>query len=216
MCSVKPITNLLGGGSGRAASQEAQMQRQAEEQRQARVREAIGAIDSTFAQFDDSFFGNRERAYVDFAMPQAADQYDRARRDLIAALANSGLTRSSVGAQRLTDLDRDYAMRRSEIADSGRTFAQEQRAGVQQARSGLISQANSIGDATAAANSATAEASRLTAAPAFSPLGALFQNVGAGIGVARRAREAEDVRGQISAGARLFNSPAGAGRVVNS
>jgi formate-dependent nitrite reductase cytochrome c552 subunit len=209
------MCNVFDGGAARAARREAEMQRAAEEQRQARVRESIGAIDRTFAQFDDSFFNNRERAYVDFAMPQASDQYDKARRDLIAALANSGLTRSSVGAQQLADLDRDYAMRRADIQDAGRSFAQEQRASVQQARSGLVSQANSIGDAAAAANSATAEASRLTAAPTFSPLGALFQNVGAGIGAVRRIRETDDVRGQLSSGARLFNLPTNAGRVVN-
>lgn len=179
---------------GNATANAAADARAAENERQARTTEAIGRVNETFGQFDDGFFGRQSQAYMDFANPQAEDQYGRARRDLIFALARAGTTNSSTAARRLTDLERDYGLRRQEIADQARGYAQETRANVEQARSNLIAQAQATGDASVAANSALNEANRLRATPTFSPLGALFVNTAAGIGAARNAQDAESVR----------------------
>jgi len=205
------------GNPYKGVQQQAEVARQSEVARQADTRGAIGRVDETFRQFDDPFFAGREQAYSNYAMPQVSDQYDTARKNLIFALADGGLTRSSVGAQRLGDLERDYSLRRQDVADQARGYGQQARTDVESARSGLVSQANSVGDAAASGNAALNEANRLTAAPSFSPLGALFQNVTAGIGVSRAAGDAERLRNAGGAqGARLFQPSRGSGQVVQS
>jgi hypothetical protein len=199
------------GGDGGAADARA-----AEEERQANVRAATDRINTTFTQFDDPFDQGRERAFLDYANPQLDDQYGKARRDLIFALANAGTTRSSVAGQQLADLERDYGLRKVEVADQARGYAQQARGDVEAARGGLIQQAVATGDAALAGTGAVNEANRLVSAQSFSPLGQVFQNVGAGVGAVRRAQDAEAVRGQIT-GAKLFQ-PASAStsmRVVN-
>lgn len=199
------------GGDGGAGAARA-----AEEERQENVRAATGRINETFAQFDDPFYQGRERAFAGYANPQLDDQYGKARRDLIFALADAGTTRSSVAAQRLAELERDYGQRKIEVADQARGYAQQARSDVEGARGSLIQQAVATGDSALAGNSAVNEASRLASAQTFSPLGQVFQNAAYGIGAVRRARDSEALQGALT-GAKLFN-PASAStsmRVVN-
>lgn len=186
------LSRLFGGGN--AAGRAAADARAAEDARQARTTEAIGRVNETFGRFNDPFFAQREQAYMDFAMPQLGDQYADARRSLAFALSRGGLTRSSVAASRLADLEKGYGTRKQEIADAARGYGQQARADVEQARGNLISQAQGTADAALAGNLAMNEANRLASGPSFSPLGALFANVGAGIGVGRAARETDEVR----------------------
>lgn len=199
----------MGGGDGGAAAARA-----AEEERQANVRAATGRVNETFAKFDDGFYQGRERAFVDYANPQLDDQYARAREKLIFALADAGTTRSSVAAQKLADLERDYGLRKIEVADQARGYAQQARGDVESARGDLIRQATATGDAALAGTAATNEASRLASAQVFSPLGQVFQNVGAGIGAVRRAQDAQEVRNALG-GAKIYNPSASSLRVVN-
>jgi len=201
--------------SGKAASNAAADARYAEEQRQAATTQAIGRVNETFDRFDEPFFDSRAQAFGEYAMPQIDDQYGRARKDLIFALSRSGLGNSSVAATRLADLERDYGTRKMEVQDQARGYAQEARANVEQSRSSLIGQAQATADASLAGQSAMNEANRLAAMPSFSPLGALFQNVGAGIGTARAAQDASDIRNAAS-GARLYQQTgSGSARVVH-
>jgi hypothetical protein len=202
-------------GGGNDAARVAAENRAAEEARQQAVREATGRVDQTFARFDDPFFRQREQAFTQYAMPQADDQYARARQQLVFALADNGLTRSSVAADQAADLDKQFGQRRVEIADQARGYGQQARAEVEGARSNLVNQAQATGDAALAGTGAVNEAARLSAAPTFSPLGALFQNVGAGIGTARSVREADAVRTALG-GAQTFKPTPNSLRVVNN
>jgi len=199
----------FGGGRNTAASDA----RASEDARQQDVRAATGRIDETFQRFDEPFFQNRGQAFTDFANPQVNDQYARARQGLMFALADGGLTRSSVAAQRLGDLERDYGQQKIAVADQARGYGQQARADVEQSRAGLVQQATATGDAALSGNAAMNEANRLGGAQTFSPLGALFQNVAAGIGVSANARAADRVR--EASGARLFQPAQTSGRVVN-
>lgn len=199
----------MGGGDGGAAAARA-----AEEQRQANARAAIERVNSAFGGFNDAFFTGREAAYRDYAAPQLDDQYGRARESLFHALQRSGLANSSVAAQRLADLERDYGLQKQSLVDQARSYGQQARADVEGARASLISQAQSTADASLAGTQAMSEAQRLSAAPAFNPLGQIFANVAAGIGTARNANEAEAIRRQ-SGSARIYQPTAASARVVN-
>jgi hypothetical protein len=200
----------FGGGGKNNAAAEA---RASEDTRQQDVRAATGRIDETFRRFDEPFYQGRQQAFTDFANPQVDQQYARAREGLMFALADGGLTRSSVAARRLGDLERDYSQRKIEVADQARGYGQQARADVEQSRAGLVQQAASTGDAALSGNAAVGEANRLVGAQNFSPLGALFQNVAAGIGVSQASRAADRVR--ESAGVRTFQPAQSSGQLVN-
>jgi hypothetical protein len=203
------MCSMGGGGDGGAAA----AARAAEEQRQANAQAAIERVNTQFAGFNDDFFRGRETAYSTYAMPQLDDQYGKAREDLFHALQRSGLTNSSVAGQRLAELERDFGLRKQEITDQARSVGQQARSDVEASRASLIGQAQSTADASLTGNQAMAESQRLTAAPSFSPLGQIFANAAAGIGVARNAADTEAMR--RGTGARTYQPTAGSARVVN-
>lgn len=198
-----------GGGDGGAAAQA----RADEAARQARVNEAIGRVNSTFGQFDDSFFAQRQDAHRAYYIPQLERQFGEARQNLAFSLADRGLTRSSAAAKSLADLEREYALRRQEVTDEAASYAQRTRADIEGARGNLINLASSTGDSATVGNSAVNEAARFTAAPSFSPLGQIFQNAGAGVLANTEAGRVSDLR-RGGGGARVFKSGGGSSRVV--
>lgn len=162
----------MGGGvpdNGAAAA------RAAEEARQASIRSGMANVDTTFAQFDDPFYQGRSKAYTDYYIPQVKDQYDEARKGLVYDLTRQGIMNSSAGADKLAKLDSEYNKQNSYYTDAGQSYANQVRGDVENNRSQLYSQVQASADPSAAAASAAARAQSLTAAPAFSPLGQLFQ-----------------------------------------
>jgi hypothetical protein len=202
----------MGGGSSNAAADQA---RADETARQQRVSGAIASINDVFSQFGEPFFESRRQAALNYNIPQLDRQYGDARRDLAFRLADSSLTRSSVAGRSMADLEREYALRKQEVADQAAGYVNETRADLERSRGNLIQMAQSTGDAALAGNAATNEAARIAAQPAFSPLAQVFQNVGAAVGSARRQRLADDIRS--SAGVQIFKpSGTGSGRTVNA
>jgi len=166
-----------GGGDGGAAQARAD-----EEARQARIRAGMSSIEQGFRGFDDGFFDNRARSYLNYANPQLASQYDDAQDNLAYNLARSGLTASSEAARNAGELQRQYNTARATIQGEAMNTANEARRNVEANRSELISQLQATSDPTAAANQALARAATLTKEQGFSPLGALFQNTTALLG----------------------------------
>ena len=197
-----------GGASKRAAADQAR----AEEARQAEIERGRMRIDQQFAGFNDDFYRNRERAFLDNGMPQLERQFGDARRNLIYALADAGTIRSSTAADRLGDLETQYGENKLRMADEARAYANQVRGQIADARGGLMQNLFAAGDATMAGTEAANRAQVLAAQPTFSPIAQAFQNVGAGIGAARAGREAAAVRERVNA---PYSSGAGSGRVVN-
>ena len=199
---------------GKSATNAARDARVAEDERAQQVRDATGRVNERFTGFNDGFFDARAADYSGYAMPQVDQQYGKARDSLMHALADASLTRSSVAGTKLGDLEQEYALRKQEVADQARGYASQARSDVEQARSALISQATATGDAQLASNSAMNEANRIaTSTPAFSPIGALFQNVASGVGVTRAAAQSEAVR--RAAATPVYQPSAASSRVVN-
>lgn len=213
-----------GGGSARAAEANAQvrdneareqaerLEREAREQEEARravIEEGRRGVDGVFANFNDDWYARRERAFMRNAQPQLDRQFRTAKDQLVYALADAGTLRSGTAATRLADLERDYGARRIELADEARTDTNRVRADVDGTRADIIAKMLATGDGGGAQEVARASSRTLANPVSFEPLAQVFQNVGAGIGVARNARDAEAVRnGTYGQGTRLFGTGA--------
>lgn len=163
----------MGGGKGGGG--EAAAARQDEQERQQRIREGTSSINDTFdSQFNDGFFGNRRKAFLDYASPQLEDQYGDAQKELTFALARNGTLDSSVRGAKTGELQKKYDLNKQMLADQALASETDARNAVEDARSGLIVSLNATGDATGAANSALARASALSKPAAYSPLSQLF------------------------------------------
>lgn len=163
------------------ASRMAREQRSEEQARQARIRAGMGRIDQTFASFDEPFYADRAKAYVDYATPQIDRQADDARRQLIFALSRSGNLDSSAANRKNEELSRDVNEARVGAANEGQNTANRTRADVETARSNLVSMLNATGDADAASASALRQVQALSMPEGFSPLGQLFSNFLSGV-----------------------------------
>lgn len=169
-----------GGGKSSRASAQARADEQA---RQERIRQGTERVGSIFdSQFNDTFFDNRRKAYVDFATPQLQDQYADTQKELTFALARGGNLNSSVRGEKTADLEKRYNLANQEIQDKALSQANETRSQVEGSRSDLISMLNATGDAEGAANSAVNRATALSQPTAYSPLSQLFSDFTAGLG----------------------------------
>lgn len=166
------------GGGGDDGSAEA---RAREEQRQARIRQGMGAINSQFSQFDDGFFNKRRDAYVAYATPQLNEQRDDALTRLTAALSRSGALQSSTAINKNARLARDFALQRQGLVDKGTDMATQARGDLENARSSLVTDLYATADPSAAAAGAAARAKIASQTPGFSPLGNLFEGITSGL-----------------------------------
>lgn len=196
-----------------AREEQLNQERRAQEvQRQQNIASGTSSINNWLdSTFTPDFFSRRAADYENFAVPQLDTQKEKARRDLIFALANSGLTRSTAAATPLAELERQYGTQRQQIADRARSYADEARSGVESARGSLIQQLQATGDAGQAYEGARTQVPVLAAVPAFNPLGQVFTDVAGTVGLARNAAQARDL---TTAGTRLFNAGQDSGRVV--
>ncbi len=156
----------------------AQIAREAEDRRQGKITEGTASINSSFAGFDDSFFGGIETSANDFFNPQIDRQFDNTREKLIKNLARQGNLNSSTGATQLADLDRAGQEQRATFADKSRGIASGVRNDVASNRANLLAQLNASANPAAAAANAAAQAQHLSAPQQFSAIGDLFSQFG--------------------------------------
>lgn len=161
-------------------------QRKAEKQRQERIRQGQGGIDTAFNQFDPGYYDRFRQRFNDFYTPQIADQYDRARDKLIATLAGRGTLESTVGAAKFGDLERTRTDALADIGNRSMDASNDLRSKVEGAKTNLYTLNTGVGDPAMMASQATGAASSI-AAPALSPLGSVFQSVLGGFSTMNKA-----------------------------
>ena len=171
----------FGDGGAGAMRDEAARQRAEEEARQGRIRKGRKNIDEAFAGFDDKFFADREKSYLDYATPQLDDQFEDAVSDLTLALARSNLLNSSARARKFADLQKDYGLKARNIADKAREYGSGARKSIEATKADLQSQNMSLADPALIAQNAANRALAMTELPTYSPLGALFVGVTEGL-----------------------------------
>jgi hypothetical protein len=198
--------------SGDASDDYADEQREAQRQREARIRTGMTDINSQFSRFDDSFYNGQSQAYLDFAMPQINQQYDNAYRGLVFALARQGIGGSSEGNRRYGNLSQDYGLQRQGAVDRSRTVAQDSRRAIEDARSGVIQDLYATADPAAAAQAATSRAQYLSTPASFSPVGTLFANALDGLNTYQAYRQDADAYNAAMQAYGLPGAPTSSGR----
>lgn len=163
------------------------MARADEQARQARIKEGMGNIDTTFKQFDDSYFKRREDAYLADAKPKIADQLQQVNQNLSYNLARSGLTDSSEKARNVAEINKQTDAARVEARNKALESSQLARNSIESNRTDLIGQLNMTGDAQAAAQGALSRATIQNNQPTTSALGQLFANTTGLLGAANGA-----------------------------
>jgi len=163
------------------------MARADEQARQARIKEGMGSIDTTFKQFDDNYFKRREEAYMADAKPKIADQLQQVNTNLAYNLARSGLTDSSEKTRNVAEVNRQLDSARIEARNKALESSQLARNSIESERSDLIGQLNMTGDAQAAAQGALSMAAIQNNQPTTSALGQLFANTTGLLGAANQA-----------------------------
>jgi len=197
-------------GSGGGNNSEAEEARKREDERQAKIRDGREQIDQNFGQFDDNYFSGRRQSYLDYAKPQFDDQLTDASKSLLAALSRSGLSDSSIAANRREKLAKMTGTKEREIEDKALDFENSARKAVNSAQTDLYAQNANTADPMLAANTSMNRAQTLTSLPAYSPLGALFEGVTSGL-----ATQADlERRGQAKYGNVLFGSGSGGSGTV--
>lgn len=158
-----------------AKSNAAERARQAEEERQNRVRGGVERVNRTFSQFDDDFFAGQRENALNALNPQLEKQADDARRQLVLSLAGTGNLNSSAGARQLGDFTELFRNKQAEVGQQALDFEQGARADLEGSRSRIVQQLQATGDLGAASNAALAGAESLRAPRSVSPIGNLFE-----------------------------------------
>jgi hypothetical protein len=176
-----------GGGSNRLAAANnaaaeanlkmAQQQRQDELDRQNRVNQSIGNINSAFGQFDNNYFNQKGQDYLGVYQPQVDRQYKEAQSDTLYQLARQGITNSSAGAKAFGDLYRDYGQQNLSLQSKANDYMNQARQQVEAQRNSLINQATATANPSAAASEAANSVGSLQMVQptgGYSPLSGLF------------------------------------------
>lgn len=145
----------------RIAEQQRQEARQLEETRQHNIKTGVSSIDNAFGQFDDSYFGGMKQRYVDAYNPKIDQESAKARDQLVAYLAGNGLLESSVGADKLAELEQRTQDARGTVGGQATDFANDFRNKLDQSKTKLYQMAQSATDPTGLAARATGEATSL-------------------------------------------------------
>lgn len=177
--------------AAKAAAREAETARNEEAARQQRVRDGTKRIGDIFdGQFTEDYFNGQRDRYVDYAMPQVDDQFNKAGKDLLFATDRSGQTEGSARADLSGELQKRYDLQTQKIRDDGLAYSTEARTNVEGARNDLVGMVNATGDVDGAVNSAMSRASTLSQPAAYSPIGSLFADFTNALGTQAAAERA--------------------------
>ncbi len=131
----------------------------------------------TFEGFQDPFFQKRAQDYVNFALPQEAQQYQQNRLAQTYGLANRGLSDSSVATQAHSNLERTAGQAKQTIADTALQQANQLRQDVENARQQNIQQLYQTADPAGATASAVNTAAGFSRPSTFAPVANMFGNL---------------------------------------
>lgn len=150
---------------------------QAERQRQDFVNYGGGQIEQAFKGFDPAFYQKRAQDYINYAMPQVADQYRAAKGQVGFGLTNQGLAKSSVANKGYSDLSQQLGAAQRGVVDTGIGQAQDLQKQIEQQKTLLLGQVYQGADPANAIQQSIASAASF-ATPSVAPaIANTFSNV---------------------------------------
>lgn len=152
----------------------AEIARQQEEARQAKITQGKSSIDQAFSQFDDPFYQNISKSYTDYYEPQVQDQYKQALDKLTYNLGRQGVLQSTTANDQFSKLEDKLKQTETDIGSKATDTASQQKANVQAQLNDLYSLNTSSADPSLVSSRAAAASTGLRTVPSFSPIGDIF------------------------------------------
>jgi hypothetical protein len=184
----------MGGKSGPSNNQMVQLEmqraqeaKQKENERQARLNQGKGAIDTIFGteNFGDDFYENYRKAGLDYTMPQLQSQYADAKRTSESDLARAGLLRSGAAGFVQNKLTEQQGVNEAGLRAKADTDTAELRKSIAAQQQQAYNQLYATEDPTVAANTAATSASNAQLQqPNPGSLGDMFKPIAIGLGSA--------------------------------
>ena len=203
----------FGGGKKPPKDNSAELARQEEEARQARIQAGESNIDAQFSQaFSPDYFNNYQTSYEGAYTPDLTDQYQDARKKLTYALSRSGNLTSSSGAEKIGALKGREVSERAAIRNRAMSAVNDLKSRVEHQRNDLYGMNRSAADPSSAAARAAAATGSLQASPTYSPLGDVFASL-LNSGTQQLAMESTGRYPGLRTG--LFNNDVNSGSVVS-
>lgn len=133
--------------------------------------------DQTFQGFQPSFYDQRSKDYVNYALPQLAGQYQTTKNALGFGVANRGLYGGSAAQKQNSELERETGQAKQSIADSGRNQANALQQQVAAAKQNAINQLYQTADPSQATAGAINAAAQFRLPNSFAPLANMFSSL---------------------------------------
>lgn len=187
-------------GSKPKKDNSAEIARQEEAKRQARIAEGQTGIDQAFAGFDDPFYSGYQQQYSGYYAPQLDTQYSDAVKRLTLQLAQTGNLTGSTGADQLSKLRQSYDSQKVALSNQALEATNALRGNIDNKKSQLYADNRAAADPGSAASAAASAAQYLQPNAPTSPLANVFadffSNLGntAAISNARRLTEGTGVQ----------------------
>lgn len=167
---------MCGGGGPKDNS--AEVARQNEDARQAKIVAGQGSIDDTFGKtFTDDYYNGLTKNYEDYYNPQLSDQYDDALKELTFQTARSGNAESTAGNDLFAKLEKAKTDASTQIANDALAATGKAKSDVAAQKSNLYSLNNAAADPTQAASQAAQASLQLNQPTSYSPLGSIFSGL---------------------------------------
>lgn len=142
--------------------------------RQKAITDGRAAIDQSFSQFNDPYFQQIQQNALSYYNPQVQDQYENARRQMVANLARSGQLNSGAGARQMGDLESRYNQALGDVGNRALDIMNSARGDVERNKQDLYSLNMSAADPASIAAQAATRVGSITPPQSYSPLGDLF------------------------------------------
>lgn len=167
------IFDAASGGPPDYASQAANQ----EQKRQNLIRQGTKSINQSFAGFTPQFYDKARQAYLDFALPQFATQYQDTKSQIGFGLANRGISTGSAAKKQWSDLARQTSVGQQAIADQATGVAQGLQKDVAASKNDLLNMLYQTADPAGAATQATSTAAGFQIPSTFAPIANQFSGL---------------------------------------
>jgi hypothetical protein len=152
--------------------------RQQQMQQQAATDAAVQGINKAFQPFDKSYYDKISQSYLNYALPQLADQMRQSQQQLGYRFGRGGLLDSSVAQKGKAELGKEAAAGQSQIAGAAQQQANQFQQQIENQRANLIGQAQQASSPGTLSQQAQQIALGTQAPSTFAPLGNMFSQLG--------------------------------------
>lgn len=161
-------------GSKPKKDNSAEIARQEEAKRQARIAIGQSNIDQSFSGFNDDFFNKYQNDYTGYYDPQLNDQYSDAVKRLTLQLAQTGNLTGSTGATQMANLKKYYDTQKLAMTNQALDATNTLRGNIDSRKSALYADNRAAADPGSAASAAASAAQALQPTAPTSPLASVF------------------------------------------